>query len=368
MVVKPVLQWKNPIIKISFAITLSPVSLLFFVITMVRNFWYDHFSHPAEFKTPIIGVGSLTAGGSGKTPLVEFIAMRLTRAGMRAAVVSNGYKKKQPGLTPVSDGKVIHCSPEDSGDEAFMMALNFRQAGIDVPVVSCADRIEAMQFLETHFELDVVILDDSFQYRKLKKNVEIVVQDFYEINLLPVLLPLGRRRDLAMSLKRAEGVVIAKTPETHLSEDRSYFDKKVWISGYAPDVLVHGFRGTYEPMEFLCGKKIILFSALGYPESFENAVNALCRTFHAEILRCYEFQDHHWYRKSEIQRMLLPISAGHRAAIALTTQKDMVKMDRSWIPESCLDSIFYLKCTVGMPDEDNFVKDILRKLAAKESQ
>ncbi len=369
MVVKAVLQWKNPFFKVVAAVFLFPFSFLFFVTILIRNLVYGYILKPAVFQTPVIAVGSLSAGGSGKTPLVEFLAMQLTRAGRRVAVITNGYKKKQPGLTLVSDGHKILVNVNEAGDEAFMLAVNFQLARMRVPVIACSDRVKAMRLIEDRFDADAVILDDAFQYRKLGKNIELVVQDFYEMKLPAMLLPVGRWRDLPMSLKRADGVVIAKTPESDRSGIQNYFGRSCTGSHYNPVELVRGFDGQCEPLEFLAGKKIVLFSGLGYPESFERTVNELCRSFDATIECTYEFQDHHRYRAKDLKKIISSIPRSDRGEhVVLTTQKDMVKINMEWLPEITVRSLFYLKCKFTIHEEDRFIGDLIKRIPSKEPQ
>lgn len=346
MVIKPVAEWKNPFFRIIGYIFLFPLSVFYGLLAQCRDILYDlGFFKVVAFDSFVIGIGSLSVGGSGKTPLAEFLAVSLAKKGARVGVISNGFRKTSKGTIIVSDGEAILESVYRSGDEAYMMALNFLEAGLDIPVISASDRIEATVLCVQKFKCDVIILDDAFQYRKITKSVEFVVQDHFESRYPLITLPAGRLREFKNNLKRADAVIISKAPEVDNAKTEAlHWGKDVIISRYRPDYLQPLFKPDRMPLTILANKKIVLFSALGYNGSFVNSVSILCTKQNAQIVRILEFQDHYWYDQYSLRRIFQWMADRSPSEfLVLTTQKDAVKIKPEWVPKEWKAHIFFLK-------------------------
>ena len=357
MVIKPVVEWKNPFCRIIGYIFLFPFSLFFGLMAECRNILFDlGFLEFRKFKTFIIGVGSLSVGGSGKTPLTEFLAIRLAHQGMRVGVISNGFRKTSKGTVIVSNGKAILESVSRSGDEAYLMAMNFIDAGLEIPVISGSDRIQAVIICELEFKCNVIILDDAFQYRKIIKSVECIVQDHYESRFPLITLPAGRLREFKRNLKRADAVVVTKMPDNvSWLSDSSRWGTNVHISRYRPAYLQNWFEYEKKPLNLLENKKVVLFSALGYNESFINAASILCSKHQAPIVRMQEFQDHYRYDKETLQKIFNWMKGQEPSEfLVLTTQKDAVKMKPEWIPAEWKPHVYFLKSEFSIESQIQF--------------
>lgn len=357
MVIKPVVEWKQSFARNLSFILLLPLSVLYGIFSEARNALYDiRLFRSARFRSYVIGVGSLSVGGSGKTPLVEYLALHLFRKGIRTGVISNGFRKKSEGLVIVSDGKQILENVFTSGDEAYFMAVNFLEASAEIPVISCSDRIKGVQILEERFQCNAVIIDDSFQYRKLEKNVEFLVQDYLETSYPHFPLPAGRLREFKRNLNRAEAVVISKTPDGFNEQVLSgKWGKKVCISHYTPLCFQNCFEPDKQPLKMLSGKKIILFFGLGHNESFACSVRGLCSRYNACIIRSFEFQDHHWYSPGEVQEIFDSLNGLQLdQCMILTTQKDAVKIKAEWVPLGMRSKVFFLRSEFKFESQNQF--------------
>ncbi len=357
MVFKPVVEWKNPLFRVLGYLLLFPFSLFYGIFAECRNILYDSgFFRKHTFESFIIGVGSLSVGGSGKTPLAEFLAIQLAQRRVRVGVISNGYRKTSRETVIVTDGKIIKETVSRSGDEAYVMAINFIVAGLEIPVVSGSDRIEAVKICEEQFNCSVIIIDDAFQYRKITKSVEFVVQDYFESMFPHLTLPAGRLREFRRNIRRADAVILSKTPEAVTDKSVALrWRKDIIISRYQPVYLQKWFKPDKFPLGILNNQKIILFSALGYNESFVNAVSTLCFKYNALIECKLEFQDHYRYNKNTLQKIFNRIKGlSPFDHLVLTTQKDAVKMQPEWVPDEWQTHVYFLKAEFSMESQIQF--------------
>ncbi|MDB5232230.1 MAG: lpxK, partial [Chitinophagaceae bacterium] len=186
----------------SFRILLLPFSILYGLIIILRNFFYDkNYLKSAEFNFPLICVGNLAVGGTGKSPMVEYIAEILLQSGFKIATLSRGYKRKTKGyLIANSTTTAI-----DIGDEPMQFHQKFPEAAIAVG----EERIVAIpQILHDRPETEVIILDDAFQHRSVKAGFNILLTQYKDLFTQDFFLPTGDLRDQPASYKRADVIVI----------------------------------------------------------------------------------------------------------------------------------------------------------------
>ncbi len=357
MVIKPIVEWNRPCLKKLFILLFAPVALVFGLFAEVRNRLYDAgLFQCRKRRSFVLGVGSLSVGGSGKTPLVEFLAIRLATIGVKVGVISNGYGKKRSSTTIVSDGEQLLVGVGDAGDEAFLMAVNFLEAKARIPVMSAANRMEAADILENKFGCRLIILDDSFQYRKIAKSLEVIVQDHMETEYPRLPLPVGRLREFGWNMNRADVMIITKTPErADLDSLRNQWGREFFVSHYRPAYVQHWFDGRRESLDRLNGRSVLVFSGLGHHASFLALVRELCNSNKATLLKPIEFQDHHWYTRSDMQKIfgVLKRTPLERCMI-LTTQKDAVKIKRDWVPAPFIPYVYYLRSEFTIESQIQF--------------
>lgn len=185
---------------------LWPFSILFRLVTAIRNILYDKgFISSEEFGVPVICIGNITVGGTGKTPHAEYI-ISLLRKEFRVALLSRGYMRKSTGFRYVTPSS----STADSGDEPLQISRKFT----DIVVAVDTNRINGIQtILREHPKTDIIILDDGFQHRKVRPGLSILLTDYSRLMTRDKLLPYGRLRESASQRFRAGVIVVTKTPE-----------------------------------------------------------------------------------------------------------------------------------------------------------
>ena len=310
-------------------VLLIPFSWLYAIGIWIRNRLYalGVFGIQA-LPCPVISVGNIAVGGTGKTPAVIAIVEHLQRADLRVAVLLRGYKRKaREGITVVSDGRQVYTSPQESGDEAYMMARCLSS----VPIIVGRERYLAGQIALERFNVDVLLLDDAFQHRQLGRNVDIItVPVTHPFGNPAKLLPTGTLREPPSALRRADIILLthANTPEVSMSA-------KTAMKRLAPDALilesVHQPRHLYplhsedngerQDVDILKGKRLLAVCGIGNPDAF---VETLMRCSPASI-ELLAFPDHHVYTGADGQRIDTAFHAA-KADLVVTTQKDAQKL------------------------------------------
>src|SRR5829696_3032973 len=206
----------------SFRILLLPFALLYGLIVIIRNWMYDrNILKSASFGLPLIGVGNLSVGGTGKSPMVEFLVMHL-KGQFKVATLSRGYKRKTKGYALANE----NTTAIEIGDEP----LQFYKKFPEVPIAIGEERIVAIpQLLHDHPQTEVVILDDAFQHRTIKAGFNIILTDYGNLFTRDFFLPTGDLRDAKSSYKRAEIIVVTKC-----RPDLSREEKEALIKEIAP--------------------------------------------------------------------------------------------------------------------------------------
>ncbi len=323
-------------------IPLFLLSRIYKTCLKVRETLYNRGRMAVEGVTvPVISVGNITLGGTGKTPVVERLSTMLKEAGFNPAIATRGYKRKRKGTFSVDLGK---DSAEDVGDEAFMLARKTL-----VPVLVGSNRAEAIEMGMKKFPIDVVILDDGFQLRNLEKDMEVLVLRGGRDGGGNDLFPLGPCREPLDRVRDADIILVNKGRVG--KEMRRYMDDTpCYTMGYRPMHLYNlKFKGMVH-YRFLEGKKVLAFSGLGDNRSFFD----LLRELGAHVVHEIEFQDHHGYTEKEIER----IAFYQGVEMIVTTEKDGVKLTSMNVP----NNLFYLAVTVEIHKEDELFKLIQEKL------
>ncbi len=284
-----------------------------------RNRKYDR-KRPDELvrcQFPIISIGNLSVGGTGKTPFATMLAMMLKSRGHKPVIIGRGYKKKSRGLIVVSDGEKILSDVESAGDEMMLFALT-----LGIPVVAHESKSEAAALIEGRFDFDCAIVDDGFQHRALARDLDIVLVDKSTIER-PYLIPEGRLREPLSSLGRAD--IICMTGNAELpGEILKGLGGKVIIrvASYSKPPYILGSTAS-QSRPFKKGHEIIPFSGIARPERFYGML--LDQGF--DIIDKITFGDHHNYSESDI-RHIIERCRKHGVPDIATTEKDAVKLIR----------------------------------------
>jgi tetraacyldisaccharide 4'-kinase len=305
------------------SIVLPPLSLLYGAVTRTRLSLYRRGTfQTTKLERPVISVGNITTGGTGKTPLVEWVARTVAAAGKKVCILTRGYGRKDPHLQViVSDGYGVLASPSEAGDEPYLLATKL--TGL-ASVVSSSDRIAAGREAIKDFGAECFVLDDGFQHLRLARDLNIVTIDATNPWGGGSLLPYGRLRESTEGLSRADCIVLTRCNLVdnvdalrqeilRLTGDRPIFESH--MRGVRVSPLKNGSNGLTPPA------RVAAFCAVGNPSSFF----ANLRQAGYELALEKSFPDHHVYSQDEIDSLIQ--SAKETGAESLiTTAKDAVKL------------------------------------------
>ena len=287
--------------------------------------------------TLTISVGNITAGGTGKTPVVELLARTLAARGRKCAILTRGYKSKPLRHPQVwldkdgrrlrripkiaSDGTNRKLNPHYAGDEPFMLARNLD----GVAVLVDKDRVKSGIFAIEQLGSNTLILDDGMQYLKLRHEIDIVLVDCGFPFGTGALLPRGTMREPRSSLRRASYIILTKSggkPQDELIATIRKYNRvaDIIVTNHAPAYLENIFTGERKELSFLEGKYVACLSGIARPESFECLVEQ--QGAHVEIRRRYP--DHHWFDQQELEAFVQRCADRALDAI-ITTEKDAVR-------------------------------------------
>jgi len=278
----------------------------------MRRSWYER--HPQSRRSldrPVISVGNLSVGGSGKTPIVTALARMLLDMGQRPAILSRGYARRRAtdGVVVVSDGNRVLEPVENSGDEPQMLA----RALPGVPVLVCADRHLAGRLAEKRFAATVMLLDDGFQHLALGRNVDVLVMPASDLD--DAVLPSGRLREPLDAASSADCVLVPGSLED-VSRVAATFDRM-------PVFRVTNHFGTVQGLDASApsGTRVVAVAGIARPERFFTTL----REQGFEIVRELRFPDHHWFSSDDLDR-IRTIAKDASADFVATTEKDAVRV------------------------------------------
>lgn len=345
---------------------LKGVSFIFAAVVAVRYLLYKTgLLRRYPLGIQVISIGNVTAGGTGKTPVTEIFARTLAAEGRKVAILSRGYRRKEapfwqrlftevvePPLV-VSDGKRVLLDSETGGDEPYMLASNLP----GVAVVVDRNRVKAGRYAIKRLGCDTIILDDGFQYQKLKHSIEVVLVDSTNPFGNGNMLPRGILREPARHLKRADIIFLTKCrgDVSAVREEIRKYNKTAEIveCNHTPKVLKDVWSREEYPLSWLKGKTTCTLSGIASPKGFENSL----RRLGAKVVWCERYADHHRYASSEIL-YALNRSADMGADALVTTEKDAVRFPRfETSPVRCL----YLRIAIEILNgAENFTSIINR--------
>jgi tetraacyldisaccharide 4'-kinase len=274
-------------------------------------------------RCPVVSIGNLTVGGTGKTPAVELAVRTLADLGRRPAVVSRGYRRRSTGVQIVADSASIRLEPEDAGDEPFLLAR--RLPG--VPVVVGSRRYDAARAAVERFGATAIVIDDGFQHRTLRKDLEIVMVRAGRPWGNGRLFPSGPLREPLEALARAHLVVatgLVEPPDLKAVADslaRHAPHVPILAARYAAVECWEASRMEAVPLAHLASRRLLGFAGIASPAAFRATLDGLGVTV-ADLLA---FADHHWYTAADVSA--LDATASTLGAEGLvTTEKDWVRL------------------------------------------
>ena len=310
---------------ISINSTLRPLSWLYGIGVAFRNLLFEAGILKSQtYATPVISVGNITVGGTGKTPHVEYL-IRLLKDKTNLAVLSRGYKRKSHGFV-LGDA---HATIYDLGDEPFQMMQKF--PGITVAVDKKRTRgISNLIHGAAGKEIDVILLDDAFQHRYVKPGINILLVDYHRLIIYDELLPSGRLREPASSKNRADIVIVTKCPtDMKPMEFRVltkamalYPSQQLYFSTHTYEQLEPLFgEGELEKLEDLADQHVLLLTGIGLPEQMRLDLEP-----YAKEIKPLAFADHHQFKEKDIQLINETFSSLPSPRCIITTEKDAVRL------------------------------------------
>ncbi|MDZ7741893.1 MAG: tetraacyldisaccharide 4'-kinase [Bacteroidota bacterium] len=355
-------------------IILYPVALLYGFVMFVRNKLFDWDVLPSEsFEIPVISVGNLSVGGTGKTPTVELI-IRILKETKKIATLSRGYGRQTRGFALASKDS----SYLEIGDEPLQYSQKFEEIQVAVD----ENRRRGLHtILEKEPDLDVVILDDAFQHRSVKPGLSILLTDFHNLYVNDFVLPSGGLREFRRGSGRADIIIITKTPCVLSPITRRRINslikpgdqQELFFSfiAYKPIRAIPGIHNHFEKKKT---NTILLFCGIANSYPIQDHLKTKC-----EELIVMEFPDHHKYNKKDMEKVIKTyrdIFSANKAII--TTEKDAMRLIKTKLIDVLLDlPVFYLPIEMRLHKGDsekfekkiiNYVEENRRKRPVSEKQ
>ncbi len=337
-------------------ILLLPISFLYHIVLTIRHKLYDwHILKTTRFEKPVICVGNLNLGGTGKTPHTEYL-IRLLKNDYRVATLSRGYGRKTKGFKTAGTAGTF----EDLGDEP----LQYFKKYPEIQVAVDEDRVDGVTHLLGEQGIEVVLLDDAFQHRSISAGLNILLTEYQHLYTEDHLFPAGTLRDVRSAAKRADIIVVSKSPKALASEEKQTIINKlnptekqqVFFSHleYAP---LQPLNETAKTVTAENTDSVLAFCGIADPEPFKTALEKLYKN--VVIL---PFADHHAYTENDIKAILKCFGnlAGEKKII-VTTEKDAARLTNS--PYLCqFDNVpvYDLPVNVRFHEEEKFNEEILR--------
>lgn len=348
---------------------LLPMSKIYGMVTGLRNCFFNWgIFKQRTFDVPVVVVGNIAVGGSGKTPHVEYIIEAL-RSSYKIGVLSRGYKRHTKGFILASH----RSTPLDIGDEPYQI---YQKYGGDVTVAVCEDRCKGIEeMLRINPEINLMLLDDAFQHRYVKPAVSIVLTEFNRPIFFDKMLPLGRLRESARARYRADMILVTKCPEkikpveyrifkNHLS---LYPYQKLYFSRFRYNNLQPVFPDNARQipyLEYLSDQdRLLIVSGIANPKPFVRHIKRF-----KSLVKIQVFPDHHNFSRKDLDLINNRFeSINARNKYIITTEKDAVRLaNNPYFPPALRPYIFYLPVKVEFDDNtgDSFAAD-LKKLIAQ---
>ncbi len=330
-------------------LVLGPLSLLYGLTVFIRNKLYDwNFFHSTAFDLPVISVGNITVGGTGKTPHTEMLISMLHTT-MKIAVLSRGYKRRTKGFRYVE----ATDTAGQAGDEPLQMKRKFPEVTVAVDV----DRIHGIQRLMKDVpDLQAVILDDAFQYRKIRPALSLLMIDYNRPVRKDFYLPLGRLRDSKGQQRRADIIFLTKCPAQLKPIERRVMSKDVhaypYQQLYFSTFNYGGKRAVFEESNFSQkASEAIAVTGIANPAPFLEQVKREHR-----LKAHLAFPDHHAFSANDVQK-INAVAAQYPEALLLTTEKDALRLyETQGLADEAKQRFFYIPVEVAFLEEADKAK------------
>jgi tetraacyldisaccharide 4'-kinase len=336
-----------------FKIILSPLALIYYLITSFRNVLFK-WGLLKQYKSsiPVVSIGNLSMGGTGKTPHVAFVLENLN--GLNKAVISRGYRRKSKKL--IEGNTQLHSS-KDLGDEPMELLQKFE--GKDFKMIVEGDRTKALKYLEQHAKkTDIVILDDGFQHQYVQRDLNILLTEYSKPFYMDFTVPVGTLRETRKGVDRADIIIVTKCPKHLPIEVQNDFKNKIANYGSAKiffsQIEYKGFLNSKdEKIELNTNKPYLVITGIANPDPIHNYLIEIDLPFEAMT-----FKDHHSFSKKEIQ-LIAEKSKNFEGVI--TTEKDWMRLRESQLTSLTETNLFRLDMgikIVGSEKQQEFLHQL----------
>ncbi|ANI88401.1 tetraacyldisaccharide 4'-kinase [Arachidicoccus ginsenosidimutans] len=334
-----------------------PVSIIYGSVIHVRNFLFDKkILRSTSFDMPIICVGNISVGGTGKTPMVEYLIKLLQQQNLLQATISRGYRRKTKGFLIANKTTTAN----EIGDEPMQFHTKFP----DVNVCVGKDRVNAVQqFLQLKPETKAIILDDAFQHRKITAGLNILLTDYNNLFYKDYFLPTGTLRDQRSSAKRADIIVVTKCDHDLLINKKEKIINQInrFNQGYIFFTTINYGKPCHISVseEFILNNEThyILVHGIANANSLRNYIASFDKNFE-EI----SFKDHHNFTQNDIEKIIGIYQKKTGKTVIITTEKDAVKL--KWFNELSALPLYVLPIETSFlfnqkDDFDNTIKNFV---------
>ena len=322
---------------------LFPIAIIYWLVTFIRNWLYDvGFFKSKNYNLPIIAIGNLSAGGTGKTPHTEYL-IRLLKDKYKVAVLSRGYKRSTKGFVLANETISAH----ELGDESYQIKAKFP----DITVAVCEDRQTGIEKLISEINPDVILLDDAFQHRKVKAGFYVLLTAYDDLFADDYILPFGNLRESAMGKKRANLVIVTKCPTVLSEQEQEKVKRKlkvkvpVFFTSIAYDTEVFGIENNIKVSEIITKEKVIV-AGIAKPKYFIDYLNS-------GKDKVLIYPDHHNFSNQEITEL----NSLAQDKTIVTTEKDFVRLNG----KIKFDKLFYLPIKVNFLNSENEFQTLISK-------
>lgn len=330
---------------------LYPFSVAYHLATSVRNGFYDiGIFKSTRFKTPIINVGNLSVGGSGKSPMVMYLAEYLSRY-HRTGVLSRGYGRLTKGYKITN----YESNYKTVGDEAMQLFERFKNRFV---IAVCEDRVAGAKKVIGDMDLEVLILDDAYQHRSIKPGFNILMTDYNDPYFKDYILPAGDLRESRNGARRADIIMVSKCPDDLTEEKKQFYisrikplpHQKVFFSSISYDEEVFS-RDKSLPDNNLAYYDILLITGIANPKPLLNHLSKFSKK-----VKHLKFKDHHNFTEQDIKNIMSEYKKLGEYKMILTTEKDYVRL-KSF--DVLRDLVYYWPINVSIDRKEEFNQMIM---------
>ena len=346
---------------------LLPLSWVYGLVVKARNLMFDiGILKSRSFQVPVISVGNLTVGGTGKTPHVEYL-IELLHKKFKVAVLSRGYKRKNSGYLVADEHTTVH----NIGDEPFQMKQKFKDITVAVDKKRCHG---IDQLTESDKHLDVILLDDAFQHRYVKPGVNILLVDYHRLIIYDKLLPAGRLREPLTGKNRADIVIVTKCPKDLKPMEYRVITKAMDLFPYQQ---LYFTTIEYKPLQAIFGNKqrsldtlasnenVLLLSGIASPKQILHDLKPITQN-----VTSITFGDHHQFKQKDIERINQTFAKLPVPKLVITTEKDAVRLNAvNGLSDEVKNNIYVLPIEIQfMQEQENMFNENIIGYVRKNSR